>query len=90
MPPFQGDPLEEMRRWVQQYKDDEPPIRLAQAAAIIAMDKFLESWRHGLDGVAIKAALDETQRMLTILNAFQGKLAILDLQVNGVPEDESI
>lgn len=74
------DALKEMDQWVQQYKDDEL-IPLAQISAIHAMDAMLESWRrHGLD---IKTGLKETSRMLDILKAFQGKLALLDCQVNG-------
>ena len=88
IPPNPTESLQQMEIWVQQYKDDDPPHRLAQTAAIQAMDHMLKAWQHGLDGVAIKAALSETQRMLQILNAFQGKIAILDCMVNGIPEDD--
>lgn len=74
------DALKEMDRWVQQYKDDEA-MPLAQLSAIHAMDCMLEAWNR--NGLAIKTGLKETSRMLDILKAFQGKLALLDCQING-------
>jgi hypothetical protein len=80
--------FKELEKWVQDYKNDEPPVSLAQTAAIQAMDHFLDSWKNGLQPGDLKVCLNETSRMLQILNAFQGKLAILDCIVNGLPEDE--
>jgi len=76
--------IEELRAWVQQYKDDEI-IRVGQAGAIKAMEYFLEVFdRHGDlkegegGGVAeIKAAQDEVRRCVEILNAFMGKMSIM-------------
>lgn len=75
--------LEQMQRHVQDYKGDDPPLRLAQTAAITAMDKFLEAWEEkGLSPGTIKQYLEETTRMLEILSAFQGKLSLMDCIFN--------
>jgi hypothetical protein len=76
--------IDELRQWVQQYKDDEI-ISVGQAGAIKAMDYFLEVFgRHGdlVDGGGVlvtKSAQNETRRCIEILNAFMGKMSLLAL-----------
>lgn len=82
--PTDVEALQIMREWVNQYKEDNethPSLRVAQGAAIQAMEVMLVSWRHGLDRLAVKAGLEETKRMLEILHAFQGRLALLECQM---------
>jgi hypothetical protein len=86
------NPIEDLTRWIQQYKDDEEPVRVGQAAAIKAMDYLLEVFsRQGdlKDGAVqeIKAAQAEVWRMLEILNAFHGKLHIIGY-MHGIKLDD--
>ena len=84
--PNSQEALKIMQEWVEEYRHD-IPCRVAHTAAIAAMDKLLAALHHGIDGVVVKAALDETHRMLEILQAFQGRLSILNCQINGVNDE---
>lgn len=75
-----------IQEWVNQYKQDET-ISSAQKAAIAAMDSLLQSWGD-LDPSQLKDRQAEVNRMITILQAFQGRLYITDALINGVSDDK--
>jgi hypothetical protein len=79
-------PLREMQAWVDQYKNDTLPHRLGQTAALAAMEEFLLSWEKG--DSSIKTEIKEISRMIEILQAFHGRMAIWDAILNGIPDDD--
>ena len=71
--------MKQLEEWVNQYRDE---MGLADHAAVEAMDHLLKAWgRHGLEsgsGVdALGGAANCVGRVVQILQAFQGRLAIM-------------
>lgn len=65
-----------MRGWANQYDGSGGH---GECAAISAMWYFLHRWRdEGIGPPRMPEALAEVRRMLEILGAFQGRLAIID------------
>ena len=77
----QNDVMGELRQWVDQYRDN---IALGEHAAVEGMEYLLKAWeRHGLSrkmgGVnELGGAKNCVHRMIEVLQAFEGKLAIME------------
>jgi hypothetical protein len=73
--------MSELRKWVDQYKNEEESNRIGQAGAIKAMDYFLEVFgKHGdLSKDDLSSAQKEVERCVEILKAFTGRIAIMTM-----------
>lgn len=75
------DPLHELHQWIDQYRDE---VGMADHAALAAMDYMTKVWgRHGLGGSGggvnvLGGAANVVRRTIEILQAFQGRIAIME------------
>ncbi len=83
MPP--EDALKRLDEFVDQYREDEPKP-LAQMVAIDAMTVLNAALNRTAPD--FKAMEKQVTRLVQILQAYQGQLAISNLLVNGVTAEE--
>lgn len=66
-----------LTEWAAQYDG----LSLSETASQKVLQQFLLLFRQGIDLTTVQVGLREIKRTIEILNAFQGRLAILELQL---------